>query len=172
MLKIVQRSRDSWLDLAGGSRLASRQKLHTCQACQKLKRHISWSTTGQKIQTGHSVTSRLKLMAQSSREAKPQASSVLEKLTLRITNTHKYKYPSYPRNIKSFQREYWERNPREKQDWLIHNLHIETLQLPLLSPSPLLYPWEVHYQNIFLPYPHLWEDNFILVDAMVYSVIQ
>ena len=116
MLKIVQRNRDLRLDLAGGSRLASRQKLHTCQACQKLKRHISWSTTGQKIQTGHSVTSRLKLMAQSSREAKPQASSVLEKLIICILNTQKYKYPLYPRNIESFQREFWERNPREKQD--------------------------------------------------------
>ena len=61
MLKIVQRNRDSRLDLAGGSRLASRQKLHMCQACQKLKRHDSWSTTGQKVQTDHSVTSQLGL---------------------------------------------------------------------------------------------------------------
>ena len=38
MLKIVQRNNDSRLDLVGGSWLASRQKLHVCQACQKLKR--------------------------------------------------------------------------------------------------------------------------------------
>ena len=55
-----------------------------------------------------------------------------------------------------------ERNPREKQDWLIHNLHIETLQIPLLSSSPLLHPWEVHYQNLFSPYPHLWEGHLVL----------
>ena len=79
MLKIVQRSRDSRLDLVGGSRLASYQKLHMCQACQKLKRHASWSITGQEVQTGHSVTSQLELAAQSSREAKPLASFVLKK---------------------------------------------------------------------------------------------
>ena len=43
ILKIVQISRDLRLDRAGGLRLASRQKLHTCQACQKLKRHASWT---------------------------------------------------------------------------------------------------------------------------------
>ena len=73
---------------------------------EKLKCHTSWSTTRQKVQIGHSVSSRLELMAQSSREAKPSASSILEKLALRIPNTHKYKYPSYPQNIESFQREY------------------------------------------------------------------
>ena len=79
MLKIVQKSRDSRLDIAGGSRLTSCQNLHTCQACQKLKRHASWSTIGQKVQTGHSVTSQLELAVQSSREAKPPDSSVLKK---------------------------------------------------------------------------------------------
>ena len=33
MLKFVQSSKDSRLDLAGSSQLASRQKLHMCQAC-------------------------------------------------------------------------------------------------------------------------------------------
>ena len=69
---------------------------------EKLKRHASWSTTGQKVQTGHSVSLRLELAAQSSCEAKLPASSILKKLTLRIPNTHKYKYSSYPRNIESF----------------------------------------------------------------------
>ena len=79
MLKIVQRNKYSRLDLAGGSQLASRQKLHMCQVCQKLKHHASWSTTGQKVQTGRSLTSRLELATQSSREAKLPASSVLKK---------------------------------------------------------------------------------------------
>ena len=69
---------------------------------EKSKRHTSWSTTGQKVQTGHSVSSRLELAVQSSREAKSPTSSVLKKMTLRIPNTHKYKYPLYPRNIVSF----------------------------------------------------------------------
>ena len=65
MLKIVQRSKDLRLDLAGGLRLASRQKLHACQACQKLK-----SSTRQKSQAGQAVSSRLELATQSNRKAK------------------------------------------------------------------------------------------------------
>ena len=148
------------MDLAGGSQLASRQKLHTCQACQKLKHHASWSTTGQKVHTDHSVTLWLELTTQSSCESKSPASSILKNLTLHIPFSPQYKYPSYPWNVESFQREYWERNSKEKQDWLIHNLHIEIIQIPLLSSSPLLHSWKVHYQNLFSPYPHLWEDYF------------
>ena len=47
---------------------ASHQKQHTCQACQKLKRHTSWSTTGQNRTTGRSVIARLDLATQSSCE--------------------------------------------------------------------------------------------------------
>ena len=60
----------------------------------------------------------------------------------------------------------WERNLRIKQDWLIHNLHIETLQIPLLSSSPLLNPWMVHYQNLYSPYPYLWECYLVLWEAV------
>ena len=38
LLKCVQRSRDSRLDLVGGSRLQAARLKHMCQACQKLKR--------------------------------------------------------------------------------------------------------------------------------------
>ena len=110
---------------------------------EKLNHHTSYSTTGQKVQSGHSVISRLGLATQSSREAKSPVHSVIEKLTLRIPFSLQYKYPLYPRNEESFQREFWERNPREKQDWLIHNLYIVTLEIPQLSPFPLLHPWEV-----------------------------
>ena len=48
---------------------------------EKMNSHSSWSTTGQKVQTGYSVTSRLELVAQSSREAKPPANFVLKKKT-------------------------------------------------------------------------------------------
>ena len=102
------------------------------------------------------------LTAGTRNSVKPLASSVLKNLTLHIPFSLQYKYPLYPRNIESFQREYWKRNPREKQDWLIHNLHIETLQIPLLLSSPLLHAWEVHYQNLFSPYPHLWEGHLVL----------
>ena len=55
---------------------------------------------------------------------------------------------------------------REKQDWLIHNLYIVTLQIPQLSPSPLLHHWEVLYQIFFSPYPHLWEGFLVLWEAV------
>ena len=55
---------------------------------------------------------------------------------------------------------------REKQDWLIHNLHIETLQISLLFSFPLLNPWEVHCQSPFSPYPYLWEGCLVLWEAV------
>ena len=84
---------------------AARSCTHAKHA-KKLNRHASYSTTGQKVQFGHSVTSWLELAAQSSRKAKSLASSILEKLTLRIPNTYKYKYPLYPQIVESFLREY------------------------------------------------------------------
>ena len=45
---------------------------------EKLNCHDSCSTTGQKVQTGHSVSLQLELATQSSREAKSLASSVLK----------------------------------------------------------------------------------------------
>ena len=97
---------------------------------EKLNRHASCSTTRQKIHTGHSVSSRLGLTTQSIHEAKSLVHSIMEKLTLRIPFSLPYKCPLYPRNIESFQREFWEKNCREKWDWLIHNLYIVTLQIP------------------------------------------
>ena len=162
MLKNVQEKQG----LATGSRgwlvATSRQKLHMCQACQKLKRHASWSTVGQNRTTSRSVTLRLELATQLSCEAKPRASPDLKNLTLHIPFSPQYKYPFYPQKKRSFQREFWERNPREKKDWLIHNLHPLILQISLLLPSPLLNPWEDYYQNLFSPYPFLWEGCLVL----------
>ena len=82
MLKIVQRSRDLRLDFAGSSWVArGLQAIRSCthaKHAEKLNRHASYSTTGQKVKSGHLVTSRLELAAQSSREAKLPASSVLK----------------------------------------------------------------------------------------------
>ena len=43
LLKCVQRSKDSQLNFASGSRLQAAKLKHTCQACQKLKRRASCS---------------------------------------------------------------------------------------------------------------------------------
>ena len=51
----------------------------TCaEHAEKLNHHASYSTTGQKVQSSHSVTSRLELAAQSSHEGKSPASFVLK----------------------------------------------------------------------------------------------
>ena len=68
MLKSVQEKQGLVTGSRGWLTTASCQKLLTCQACQKLKRHASWSTTGQNRTTGCSVTLRLELVTQSSRE--------------------------------------------------------------------------------------------------------
>ena len=149
---------------------------------EELDSHTSWSTTGQKVQTGHSVSSQLELATQSSHEAKSPASLVLEKWLFAFqTHTSVYK-PLYPRNVESFQKELWERNPREKQDWLIHNLH--PCFSKFLYSHPLhCYILERYISQIFFsPYPYLWKgflvigkqlgrDQLILVDAMGYSGI-
>ena len=96
------------------------------------------------------------LATQSSYGSKMTASFVLKNLTLRIPFSLQYKYPLYPRNVESFQREYWERNPREKQDWLIHNLYIETLQIPLLSLSHC-YILERFITQTFSHHTHIYE---------------
>ena len=88
LLKIVQRSRDSRLDLVGGSRLQAARMLHTCQACQKLKSHASCCTTGQKSQAGQAVCSRLELATQPCREVKSLKHPILEKMTFHV--------PSHP----------------------------------------------------------------------------
>ena len=135
-------SKQEWLAAwsHGWLATASRQKQHTCQACQKLKRHANWSTTGQNGTTGRSVIARLDLATQLSCEAKPWATPVLKNLTFHILFSTQYKYPLYPQKKERFQREFWERNPRVKQDWFIYNLYIRvssnssTLFLSIVKP--------------------------------------
>ena len=149
----MQRNRDSRLDLTGGSRLASRQNVAHVPRCQKLKSRASCCTTGKKSQAGQAVYSWLELTTQPSRDVKSPEHPVWEKITFHIPSHPTIYIHLYPRFWKSFQREFWERNPRKKQDWLIPNLHVETIQIPLLSSSPLSNPWEVHYPNSFLTIP-------------------
>ena len=177
MLKIVQRSRDLRLDLT-----ASRQMLNTCQACQKLKRHASWSTTGQKIQTGRSVTLRLELVTQSSRESKPLASSVLKNLTLHIPFLLQYKYP-YTHEIQRASRENIKRETLEKNKIDSSTIFTQRLFKFLYSHPLHYYILERFITKTFSHHTHIYEKaiwclgssqegtNFILVDVMVYSRI-
>ena len=155
MLKIMQGCRDSRLDSRVTCDWQAAKVGTRVKHVEKPKGHASYFTTGQKSQAGQAVSSRLELAIQPSHEAKSPDHPVWEKLTFHISSHLTIYRPLYPRNVKSFQREFWERNPREKQDWFIHNVHIETLQIPLLSSSSLINPWEVHYQYLFSPYPYL-----------------
>ena len=140
MLKIVQGRRDSRLDLRVTHDWQAAKVGTRVKHARKLKSHASCCTTEQKSQSSQAVSSRLELVTQPSRKAKSLDYPVWEKLIFHIPSHPTIYRPLYPRNVESFQREFWERNPREKQDWFIHNLHIKTLQIPLLSSSPLLNP--------------------------------
>ena len=82
-----------------------------------------------------------------------------KKTTFHIPHLSYYKY-SYTHEMLRASRENFERNLRENQDWLIHNLRHLILQIPLLSPSPLTYPWEVHLSNPYLTTPILVRRYF------------
>ena len=81
---------------------------------EELKSHANWSITWQNFQSSQAVSSWLKLATQWSCGVKSPDHSIWEKLTFRIPNTHQYKYPLCPHIVESFQREFWERNPKEK----------------------------------------------------------
>ena len=98
----------SWISPMARGLQAARRCTRVKHA-EKLNRHASCSTTGQKVQSGHSVSSRLGLATQSSREAKLPVHSVVEKLTLHIPFSLQYKYPLHPQN-----RELLEKILREK----------------------------------------------------------
>ena len=104
LLKFMQRSRDSQLDLTGGSRLQAARMMHTCQACQKLKRRTCYCITRQKSQAGQAVCSRLELVTQPSREVKSLEHPVWENLTFHIPSHPTI--PLYQQFRESFQREF------------------------------------------------------------------
>ena len=100
--------------LAAGSRLQAARMMHTCQACQNLKCYASCCIIGQKSQTGQAVYSRFELATQLSREVKSLEHFIWENLTFHIPSHPTIYILLYPRFRESFQREFWERNPREK----------------------------------------------------------
>ena len=188
-LKIVHLARDSRLDLAACSLLASRQTMHTSEACRGAEESTSWSIIGQKVQLVLSVNSQLGLTTQSSREAKPSVHFVWEKLTLRIPYTHQYKYPFYSWNLKNrmnFKRETLEKNKIDSSTIFIDSSTIFTYWFSkFLNSHPLhCYILERSIRQIFFsPYLYLWKgflvlgkqlgrDQLILIDVMGYSGIR
>ena len=62
-----------------------------------------------------------------------------------VFQTHTSINTPYTHVLQRASRENFERETLEKKkDWFIHNHHSLILQIPLLSPPPLLHPWEIH----------------------------
>ena len=113
LLKCVQRSRDSWLDLTGGSRLQATRLMHTCQACQKLKRHTNCSLHEKNSRLvrpfARSLNSWLNPVARSSRQ-----NTLFGKIWLfTFLLTQLYIYP-YTHDSKKASKENFERETLEK----------------------------------------------------------
>ena len=72
-------------------------------------------TTGQKSQAGQAICSRFELATLPSCEVKLLEHPVWHNMTFHIPSHPTIYIPLYPRFKESFQREFWERNPRENK---------------------------------------------------------
>ena len=112
--------------LAGGSWLQAARLMHTCQACQKLKCHASYSLHDKSPRLARpfarGLNSRLNPVARSSRQITLFGKIWL--FTFLLTLLYIYPYIFIP----TIQREFLERilreKPKKKQVWLIHNLYL------------------------------------------------
>ena len=109
LLKCVQRSRDSRLDLVGGSRLQAAKLKHTCQACQKLKRRTSYSLQDKSFRLARSFACGLNLqlnpIARSSRQNTLFGKIWLFTFLLTLLYIYPYTHDSKRAWIENFERE-------------------------------------------------------------------
>ena len=152
MLKSVQEKQGLAIGSRGWLRAASHQKLHMCQACQKLKRHASWGTTGQNRTIGRSVTSLLELATQSSREP-----ALFWKTWLFTFHSHPNINTPFTHERKRAYKENFERETLEKNKIDSSPIFIKRL-FKFLNSLPL--------QKLFLPYPFLWEGCLVLWEVV------
>ena len=135
LLKFVQRSRDSRLDLASGSRLQATRMMHTCQACQKLKRHASCSLQDKSPKLArpfaHGLNSRLNPVARSSHQ-----NTLFGKIWLfTFLLTLLYIYP-YTHDLERASRENFKRKTLKKTR-LTHPQSLSKRLFKFLYPLPL-----------------------------------
>ena len=129
----------SWLDLASNSQLV------THQIATRVKHARSWrvTTAGALQDKKYSLTWQLTRNSSQSREWVARMPCFAKKWFFTFIM-----YPTIYTLILTKCRELpkgiLRENPKENQDWLIHNLRLLILRIPLLSPFPLTYPWEVH----------------------------
>ena len=183
MLKSVQENRVSRLDLAGYSRLqAARSSTHA-------KHARSWSVMlagalqdkiGQlTVLLSRGWISRLSQAASPSREPplfwKTWRFTFFSHPSINTPYTHKRTRASR----ENFEREFWERNPRVKQDWFIYNLYIRvssnssTLFLSIVKPLRGILPKpfltiSITVRGVFWCFrKQLGRNQFTLVDDMI-----
>ena len=136
MLNSVQENKGSRLDLTSGSRLKA------AKSSTRAKHARSWSVMlaralqdkiGQLVVLlSRGWISRLSQAASHPCFEKTWRFAFFSHPNINTPYTHKKK--------KRFQREFWERNPKEKQDWFTHNLYLRdfsnslTLFLSIVKP--------------------------------------
>ena len=157
LLKSVQENRDSRLVLAGGSRLQAAKRSTRAKHARRwtvMLAGVLQDKTGQlAIWLSRNWISRLSQVARSSREpplfCKTWRFTFLSHSSINIPYTHKWKRASR----ENFKRETLKKNKIDSPT----TYTLESLQIPQLSSSPLLNPWEAFYQTLFSPYSSLWE---------------
>ena len=166
LLKFVQKSRDLLLDLVGDSQLQAARLMHTCQACQKLKRRASCSLQDKSPRLARpfarGLNSRLNPVTRSNRQ-----NTLFGKIWLfTFLLTLLYIYP-YTHNLERAFRENFERETLEKT----RLTHPQSLPKRLFK---FLYSLPLHCQilerlitkTFFSPYPFLWEGFLVLWEAI------
>ena len=136
LLKFVQKSRDLRLDLAGGSRLQAAKSMHTCQACQKLKRCANCSLQDKSPKLAkpfaRGLNSRLNPVTRSSRQ-----NTLFSKIWLfTFFITLLYIYP-YTHDLERDSRENFEKETLEKTR-LTHPQFLPKKLFKFLYSLPLL----------------------------------
>ena len=135
LLKCVQRSKDLRLDLAGGSRLQVARLMHTCQACQKLRRHASYSLQDKSPKLARpfacGLNSRLNPVARSSRQNILFGKIWLFTFLLTLLYIYPYTHDSKGASRKNFERETLEKTKLTHPQSLPKRLFKFLYSLPL-----------------------------------------
>lgn len=120
LLKSVQENRESRVDSRLQAARSSTRAKHAGRWTVMLAGALQDKTGQLAIRLTRDWISRLSQAARSSREPP----LFCKNLTFHIPLPLQYKYPFNPRLKESFQREFWERNPKEKPDCFTHNLYL------------------------------------------------
>ena len=109
LLKCVQRSKDSRLDFAGGTRLQAAKLKHTCQAYQKLKRRARYLLQDKSSRLARpfalGLNSRLNPIARSSRQNTLFGKIWLFTFLLTLLYIYPYTHDSLRASKENFKRE-------------------------------------------------------------------